>query len=480
MLALALLLAAGAAGSGAAVAADDPNLVQLHSPCHWALILETGAANLLQGPNATAAVARRTLEEVTRAEIWNNKACGAIASRTPKENAEHLQMHAVNAAFLQSLRAQADTVLHSRFEARDYALATKELEACVASATLPQNVKGDCQKQLEYNAATRSQSMPAGNDPCQVAVAAANDAGSALKPKDYANFERAYLRATDGLAVNRTCKRDTMRDVNNAYLLTWKTVADRYLDIPFANDSDIPNADKPFGAPNDLLGKCSSWGLPFPEAAKRDCKAQLLANQLFLTDYAAPTALTPGQTARALAAQPVDWPYALRSDFIWDGPCKNSENKACAHEEVRDGSGQNGWGLAPSFVATPLDDQKERVLFATIRNCDDLHRLFSGQPPQIGCDFFKSNILLVAAQRKPHQQCDMTVNNVQSISSPATEFTPRDAVRVEYALKCAPPVPGSSGNIVTRVVSIPPGNTNGPFASVTFVEQGGGGPRGSY
>ena len=118
------------------------------------------------------------------------------------------------------------------------------------------------------------------------------------------------------------------------------------------------------------------------------------------------------------------------------------------------------------------------MLFATIRNCDDLHRLFGGQPPQLTCDFFKTNIVLVAAQRKPHQQCDMTVDRVLSISSPAGTTTTRDAVRVNYSLNCAPPVPGSSGAIVTKVVSIPKTDANGEFATVTFEELGGGGPRG--
>ena len=479
MLASALLLAAGAAGSSAAVAADDPNLVQLHSACHQALSLASDAARQLGG-NATAADARRTLGAVTRAETWNNQACATMASRTPEDNAVRKQMHDVNAAFLQSLRAQADTVLHSRYEAADYALATRRLDACLASATLPGEVKRACQTQLGYNDETRRRGAgSAGNNACGAAVVAANDAGTALKAKDYASFERAYQRVTDGLAANRNCKGDTqMHDVNNAYLLTWKTVADRYLDIPFTDDRDIPNAANPFGVPNDILGKCSSWGPPFPAQSMRDCATQLTTNQRFLTDYAAPTPLSPGQIARPLAASPVDWPYAVRPDFVWDGACKNAENKACADEEVRDGTPPNGWALAASGVATPLDDQRERVLFATIRNCDDLHRLFSGQPPQIGCDFFKSNILLVAAQRKPHQQCNMTVTNVQSISTPATTFTPRDAVRVDYTLKCAPPVPGSSGNVVTRVVSIPAGNANGQFGSVTFIEPNGGGPRG--
>jgi hypothetical protein len=269
-----------------------------------------------------------------------------------------------------------------------------------------------------------------------------------------------------------------MHDINGAYLLTWKAVADRYLDVPFRNDRDIANPADPFAAPNAVFGKCAGWGPPFPAQAKADCAAQLATNQRFLTDYAAQTPLSPGQTARPLAWQQIDWPYPLRPDFVWDAPCKNNENARCADEEVRDGSGPNGWGSAASGIATPLDDQKERVLFATIRNCDDLHRLFGGQPPQFACDSFKSDIVLVAAQRKPHQQCDMAVDRVLSISSQAGTTTTRDAVRVNYTLSCAPPVPGSSGAVVTKVVSIPKTNANGEFATVTFEELGGGGPRG--
>ena len=79
--------------------------------------------------------------------------------------------------------------------------------------------------------------------------------------KDYASFEKAYFRATDGLAANRGCTRSPqMHDVNNAYLLTWKTVAERYLDVPFRTDRDIANPADPFATPNDLLPQVRRLG----------------------------------------------------------------------------------------------------------------------------------------------------------------------------------------------------------------------------
>jgi hypothetical protein len=477
VLASALFLAAGAAGSAPVLAADDP-LVQLHSPCHQALVEETRAAGHLKSQSATPNDAVRTLAAVDAGLEWNQKACGTIAGRSVQDNTVRRQMHDVNEAFLLSLRGQAQTVL-GRPAAPTYAQANRELDACAASTRLPANVRADCRMQIADNRATQRQGGGGTSDYCQLALVAANDAGGALRTKDYASFERAYQRASDGLTANKSCTRSAqMRDVNNAYLLSWKAVADRYLDVPFRNDRDIANPADPFAAPNDTFRKCAAWGPPFPVQARADCAAQLATNQRFLTDYAAQAPLSPGQTAQPLNWQPIDAAFALRPDFVWDAPCKNNENMRCADEEVRDGSGSNGWGSAPSGVATQLDDQRERVLFATMRNCDDLRRLFSTLPPQFACDAFKSSIVLVAAQRKPHQQCDMAVDRVVSVSSPATANPPRDAVRVNYSLNCAPPVAGSSGAVVTKVVTIPRSNGNGEFATVTFEELGGGGPRG--
>jgi len=478
----ALLLAVGAAGSAPAIAADDPYVIQLPFPCHQALAEETRAASLLRGPDATPEDARRTLRAVNDALTRNNKACGIIARRSARDNAVSKQMHDVNEAFLLSLRAQADTVLHNRLEAYDYSVANRKLDACLAAANLSPSVHRDCQTQIDDNRATRSQSMPTANDPCQVALVAANNAGDALKAKDYASFVKAYQRATDGLAANKNCTRHPqMRDINSAYLLTWKTVADRYLDIPFRNDRDITNAADPFQVPNDLFAKCGTSYPPLPQPVKSDCAAQLATNQRFWRDYLAQAPSYTGQTAQPLSWQQIDWPYPLRSDFVWDAGCKNNENARCADEAVRDGSGQNGgqngWGHVAQGQAAPIDGDRERALFATIRNCDDLHRLFGGQPPQFTCDLFKSNIVLVTAQHEPNQQCDMTIDRVNSIAAPASTNPPRDAVQLFYTLNCAPPVLGSTGSTAMKVISIPSGNTHGSFANVTFVQSGGGGPR---
>lgn len=479
MLASALFLAAGAAGSAPVLAADDP-LVQLHAPCHQALFEEMRAAGHLKSRNATPSDAMQTLAAVDTGLEWNQKACGTIAGRSVEDNAVRKQMHDVNEAFLLSLRGQAQTVL-GRPAAPTYAQANRELDACAASPKLSQRVRASCQMQIAYNRSTQRQGGGGTTNYCQLALVAANDAGNALRTKDYASFERAYQRASDGLSANKSCtgpRSAQMHDVNNAYLLSWKAIADRYLDVPFRNDRDIANPSDPFGPANDTFRKCTGWGPPFPVQARQDCASQLATNQRFLTDYAAQSPLSPGQTATPLNWQAVDGAFALRPDFVWDAACKNTENLRCADEEVRDGSGANGWGSAPNGVATQLDDQRERVLFATIRNCDDLHRLFSSQPPQLSCDAFKSNIVLVAAQRKPHQQCEMVVDRVVSVSSPGSANIARDAVRVNYSLACQPPVPGSSGPLATKVFTIPRTNANGEFATVTFEELGGGGPRG--
>jgi hypothetical protein len=436
------------------------------------------ASQRLKSRNATPDDARQTLNMVDAGLSWNEQACRALAGRSAQDNANRQQMYQVNKAFLLSLRGQAQSVLGQPAAAATYAQANTELNACIsAGSKLPAGVRANCATQLANNRASGSAGGTAAtNDPCQVALQAANDAGDALKPKDYASFEKAYLRAADGIAANKNCARSPqMRDVNNAYLLSWKTVADRYLDVPLNTDRDLGTGD-PFAVPNDLLRKCGTWGPPFPLQARTDCTAQLASNLRFLIDYSTQPPALPGQTIQPLSWQQIEWPYSLRPDFVWDAPCKNTENARCADEEVRDGSGPNGWGPVPPGTAIPLEGDRERVLFATIRNCDDLHRLFTGQPPQITCDFFKTNIVLVVAQHKPHQQCGMTVDSVRSVGTPATSNPARDAVRLGYTLNCTAPV-GSSGSTAMKVVSIPSSNANGSFANVTFVQSGGGGPR---
>jgi hypothetical protein len=477
VLASAVFLAAGAAGSAQARAADDPATVRFNAPCYQALADEMRASQRLKSQNATPDDARQALRLVDAGMSWNEQACHKLAGRSAKDNANRQQMYQVNKAFLLSLKGQAQSVLGEPGAAATYAQANRELGGCIAAGSkLPAGVRANCATQLANNRGSQQTGTPVSNDPCQVALQAANDAGDALKPKDYANFEKAYLRASDGIAANKSCSRQQMRDVNNAYLLSWKAVADRYLDVPFSSDRDLGSGPDPFAVPNDLLRKCGSWGPPFPAQARIDCTTQLATNLRFLIDYNTQPPSFPGQTIQPLNWQQIEWQYSLRPDFVWDAPCKNNEKSRCADEEVRDGSGPNGWGPVPPGAAIPVDGDRERVLFATIRNCDDLNRLFTGQPPQVTCDFFKSNIVLVVAQHKPHQQCGMTIDRVQSVGTSSGTNPARDAVRLNYTLTCTPPV-GASGSTAMKVVSIPSGNANGTFANVTFVQSGGGGPR---
>lgn len=484
MLVSALVVAAAAARSGPVAAADDPQMIRYHSPCHTALVEERRASDRLKNPSATREDARRTLNMVAAGMDWNNHACRTMAGRSPEDNAVRDQMYLVNDAFLLSLRGQAQTVLGEDASAT-YARANAQLQKCMTSPKLSVAVRSNCRAQIADNNATSHPAAMAATEPCQMALDAANDAGNALKAKDYASFEKAYARASAGLDANKNCRQHPqMRDLNAAYLLTWRAVADRYLDVPFSTDPALgSNAADPFAVANALFRQCQTAAAGFPASVRTDCGTQLASNQTFLADLAAQPPPVNGQTTQPLTAQPVDWPYALRPDFVWDAPCKETSadgnHPRCADEEERNGSGTNGWGPVPAGQATPLSGDKERVLFATIRNCDDLHRLFSGQPPQFSCDAFKSNILLVAAQRKPDQQCTMTNDSVSAVSTPSTAVTPRDAVVLTYTLTCAPPVAGSSGNTVLKTVMIPRSNAHGEFANVTFSQSGGGGPRGA-
>ena len=122
-----------------------------------------------------------------------------------------------------------------------------------------------------------------------------------MSAKDYASFEKAYARASAGLDANKNCtQHPQMRDLNNAYLLTWRAVADRYLDVPFSTDAALgSNAADPFAVPNGLFRQCQTPAAGFPAAIKTDCGTQLASNQRFLADYATqPTPSTGKRCSR--------------------------------------------------------------------------------------------------------------------------------------------------------------------------------------
>jgi len=110
VLAFALFLAAAAASSAPARAANDAALARLHAPCHQALVEYMAASQRLKSQNASPDDAKQALSKVEAGLSWNEQACRVIAGRSAADNANRQQMYQVNKAFLLSLKAQAQTV----------------------------------------------------------------------------------------------------------------------------------------------------------------------------------------------------------------------------------------------------------------------------------------------------------------------------------------------------------------------------------
>jgi hypothetical protein len=465
MLASALLLVTGAAGAAPVSAAEDQTMIRLHSPCHRALVDEQEASRRLQTQNPSPADAVKTLDEVAAGLDWNEHACGSIANRSREQNDVRGQMYLVNKAFLLSLRGEAEQVLGRPSAATSFALAKPLLRQCAAWAKLPRDVRSNCTTQIANNDSAQRVAKADTSDPCQVALQAAKDAGDALRGKDTASFETAYRRTTAGLAANKNCtKFPQMRLVNDAFLRSYKTVADRDLNVPFARDSDIANPADPFKVPNDELVTCGAWSAAVPDNAAANCRALLDINRNRLAPvYAQQDALAAGAPLPTM-----DWPYPIAAGYTWDTPGNNLHNEVFADEEVR---GASGWTSAAKGQEIRRDPAGDYVIFAAVRNWKDLHSMFdfSANKEPFGADFFSKKMLLVAIQHKPDQHCDIRVNNVTNVAREAGTIP---AVRVDYTLACDPP--GTQANTVVKV--LPVDATNG---QVSFVEDGGSGPSGT-
>ena len=440
-------------------------MIRLHSPCHAALAEEQKAAQRLKVQNPTADDANKALDFVNAGLDWNEHACGAIANRSREQNDVRGEMYLVNKGFLYSLRGEAERVLGRSSSANSFALAKPLLQQCTRWAKLPGNVRTNCTAQITNNENAQRTAKADTADPCQVALRAATDAGDALRGKDTASFERAYRRTVDGLSANQSCtKFPQMKLVNDAFLRSYKAVADRNLNVPFARDSDIPNAADPFKVPNDELTTCGAWPASVPDNAAANCRALLDINRNRLAPvYAAQDALAAGTPLPTM-----DWPYPIAAGYTWDTPGNNRENQVFADEEIR---GPAGWLAAAKGQEVRRDANGDYVIFAAIRNWKDLHAMFdfSANKEPFAADFFTKKMLLVAVQHKPNQRCDIRVNNVASI---AREAGAVPAVRVDYTLVCDPP--GTPANTVVKV--LPVDLTNG---QMSFVEDGGSGPIGT-
>jgi len=464
VLASALLLVTGAAGAAPVIAADDQSMMRLHSPCHEALVDEQKASRRLAVQNPSADDALKTLNEVNAGLDWNEHACGSLAGRSREQNDVRGQMYLVNKAFLYSLRGEAERVLGRSSAANSFALAKPLLQQCTRWSKLPSNVRTNCATQIGHNDSAQRTAKADTADPCQVALQAARDAGDALRGKDTASFATAYRRTTDGLAANQGCtKFPQMKLVNDAFLRSYRLVADRNLNVPFARDSAIANPADPFKVPNDELVTCGAWSAAVPDNAAANCRALLDINRTRLAPvYAQQDALAAGT-----ALPTMDWPYPIAAGYTWDTPGNNRESQVFADEEVR---GPSGWTAAAKGQEVRRDPAGDYVIFAAVRNWKDLHSMFdfSANKEPFAQDFFSKKMLLVAVQHKPDQRCDIRVNNVASI---AREAGVVPAVRVDYTLACDPP--GTPSNTVVKV--LPVDLTNG---QVSFVEDGGSGPSG--
>jgi hypothetical protein len=465
VLASALFLATGAAGASPVIAAEDQSMIRLHSPCHEALVEEQKASQRLKVQNPSPDDALKTLDQVNAGLDWNEHACGAIANRSREQNDVRGEMYLVNKAFLFSLRGEAERVLGRSSASNSFALARPLLQQCTRWSKLPGNVRTDCATQIRNNESAQRTAKADTADPCQVALQAAKDAGDALRGKDTASFATAYRRTTDGLGANKGCtKFPQMKLVNDAFLRSYRTVADRNLNVPFARDSEIANAADPFKVPNDELTTCGAWSASVPDNAAANCRALLDINKNRLAPvYAQQDALAAGPPLPTM-----DWPYPIAAGYTWDTPGNNLHNEVFADEEVR---GPSGWTAAAKGQEMRRDAAGDYVIFAAVRNWKDLHSMFdfSASKEPFGADFFSKKMLLVAVQHKPDQRCDIRVNNVASI---AREAGAVPAVRVDYTLACDPP--GTPSNTVVKV--LPVDSTNG---QVSFVEDGGSGPSGT-
>ncbi len=329
MLAFALLLVTGAAGAPV-TAAEDQTMIRLHSPCHAALVEEQKAAGRLKTQYASQDDALKTLDQVNAGLDWNEHACGSLANRSQEQNDVRGQMYLVNKAFLYSLRGEAERVLGRPSASTDFALAKPLLQQCSAWSKLPRNVRDNCRTQIANNDSAQRPAKSNAADPCQVALQATRDAGEALNRRDTASYETAYRRVNDGLAANKNCtKFPQMKLVNDAYLRSYKAVADRDLNVPFARDNDIPNPADPFKVPNDELTQCGAWPASVPDNAAVNCRSLLDINQHRLAPaYAAQDALAAGPPVAAM-----EWPYPIAAGYTWDTPGNNRENAVFADEE---------------------------------------------------------------------------------------------------------------------------------------------------
>lgn len=498
---LAAALLAGSTVVSAATPSDEiqARLHSLQAPCDKAVASVRAASDALprREAGASASSAYHAKELIRRARDANAQCPGQLTGHEQQLLTQHAlvdqaylrslyQTHDANALVLTSLDIQANVILRDAGApsagTTSFTSADRQLASCRDNTRLEPRLREICKWQLADNVQTEQRT--GASDPrgaCTRATKFADEAGRAL-PGD---IESAYDKAHDGLEENKRCTaRQDVHDVNQAYLLSWKGAADLQLDIPVKDDTDIvrdprePGNASPFALSNRELRAChdrtgSDRGLTAEVADQ--CAKQLETNARLETEYknveVPPASLAqPGwQLLTPTAVDPAAYAVRPESQFDWTKPV-SGENEKFSVELVRDGALWRDPGSAAVRATT-----QPWVLFGAIRTWPEFNAMFAanGASTPVTADFFKTQMLVVAVQRKPRQHCRF--DSVDAYSVPGTTTTVVPALRIYYRYRCDRPSriaagqPGYGGEPAVSSILALPRNASG---SVTFLENG--------
>jgi hypothetical protein len=490
---VAALLIAAAGGSAAVFAAtpSEPIRARLHTleaPCTKAVGLVDLAATKVprveSGASATDADRAKTYIDAARRA--NGSCPGKLTGReqqlleqgalVDKTYWLHLgQIHFANAAVLSSLDVQRSLILRDAGRphgATSFAGLDTALGRCKNTSDLEARLRDLCARQLSYNKRTESGNPATDpNNPCSVATGLANAAGLALRADPEAAFEKAHA----GLEQNKRCQNapGDARNINQAYLMSWRAAADLALNIPLGLDDDIardPNDRSPFAVANRTLRACATRSgddRVLDATVAQNCSKQLDANLGFEKKYQDVENQPPcaGRSdCQPLPPTPFDSAaFQVRPEpQFWARPA-NNEHDPFAIELVR---GDSGWqGVDSQSVRSGTQPW---ILFAAVRTWPEFTAIFdpATTPATVKAAYFKTKMLVVVVQRSPRQRCKFDSTNAYSVPGGTGRVVP--AIRVEYRYRCEPPTL-SGQPALASIVEVTPVNNQ---ASVTFVENG--------
>ena len=487
----ALLIAAAAGGSAAVFAAtpSDPILARLHTleaPCVKAVGLVDVAASKVPRVEAGASAdiayhAKRYIDTARRA----NDRCpgtltgrekqlldqGALVDRTYWDYLK--QINYADTAVLRSLDVQRNLILGAAGRphgSTSFAGLDKSLQDCKDRRDLQTRLHELCARQLTYNKNTEhGNATPDPGNPCFAATSFADAAGAALQAQPESAFDKAY----QVLVQNKHCYNGPSyaRNINQAYLLSWRAAADLALNIPLGLDDDVARVS-PFPVANRTLRECAARSGDYrvlDASVAQNCGKQLESNVGFEKKYQDVENQPPcgGQPdCRALPPTPLDAAaFQVRPEPGFSAQPATNESNPFAVEFVR---GPTGWQRVES--QSVRSGTQPWILFAAVRTWPEFTAIFdpATTPSTIKADYFKKKMLIVVIQRSPLQRCRFASTSAYSVPLPGGTDRVTPAIRVEYRYGCD--APGPTGQpALANIIEITPVNNQ---ASVTFVENG--------